>query len=77
MIDIGVQEELVQKGGSWFSYKDTRLSQGRENSKSYLKDNPNLALEIENLIREKYNLPLTKSVINEEPVMDDVKENKD
>ena len=65
---IGVQEELVQKCGSWFSYKDIRLGQGRENSKLYLKDNPDLALEIENLIREKYNLPLTKAVINEEPV---------
>jgi len=73
LIDIGVQEELVQKGGSWFSYKDIRLGQGRENSKLYLKDNPDLALEIENLIREKYNLPLTKAVINEEPVGEDVK----
>ena len=73
LIDIGVQEELVQKGGSWFSYKDIRLGQGRENSKLYLKDNPDLALEIENLIREKYNLPLTKAVIHEEPVGEDVK----
>lgn len=73
LIDIGVQEELVQKGGSWFSYKDIRLGQGRENSKLYLKDNPDLALEIENLIREKYNLPLTKVVINEETVGEDVK----
>ncbi|MBU3142384.1 recombinase RecA [Clostridium sp. CF012] len=73
LIDIGVQEELVQKGGSWFSYKDTRLGQGRENSKLYLKANPDLVLEIENLIREKYNLPLTKAVINEEPVGEGVK----
>jgi recombination protein RecA len=70
LIDIGVNEEIVQKGGSWFSYKDIRLGQGRENSKVYLKDNPDLAIEIENLIREKYNLPLTKAVINEELVGD-------
>lgn len=61
LIDIGVQEELVQKSGSWFAYKDTRLGQGRENSKLYLKDNPDIALEIENLIREKYNLSLAKA----------------
>jgi len=72
LLDIAVNEELVQKGGTWFSYKDTILGQGRENSKLYLKDNPDLALEIENLIREKYNLPLTRAVINEEPVGEDV-----
>ncbi|MPN32722.1 Protein RecA [bioreactor metagenome] len=66
LIDIAVNEELVQKSGAWFSYKDIRLGQGRENSKLYLKENPDLALEIENLIREKYNLPVTKMVIKEE-----------
>ncbi|WP_186430114.1 recombinase RecA [Clostridium sp. BSD9I1] len=66
LIDIAVNEELVQKSGAWFSYKDIRLGQGREISKLYLKENPDLALEIENLIREKYNLPVTKMVIKEE-----------
>lgn len=66
MIDISVNEELVQKSGAWFSYKDIRLAQGRENSKLYLKENTDLALEIENLIREKYNLPVIKMVIKEE-----------
>jgi recombination protein RecA len=68
LIDVGVIEEIVQKGGSWFSYNDIRLGQGRENSKVYLKDNPKVALEIENLIRRKYHLPLIKEVINDEPV---------
>jgi recombination protein RecA len=72
LIDIAVKEEIVQKSGAWFSYKDERLGQGRENSKLYLKENPELAFEIENLIREKYNLPLTKAVINEEPLKEDV-----
>jgi recombination protein RecA len=71
LIDVGVIEEIVQKGGSWFSYKDTRLGQGRENSKLYLKDNPDVALEIENQIREKHNLPLIKAVIKEEPGLDE------
>ena len=73
LIDIGVMEEFVQKVGAWFSYKDTRLGQGRENSKLYLKDNQVIALEIENLIRGKYKLPLTKKVVNEGPVGEDVK----
>lgn len=60
VLDIGAKEEIVQKSGSWFSYKDVRLGQGRENAKQYLKENPELMKEIEILIREKYNLPLNK-----------------
>lgn len=63
ILDVGVKEEIVQKSGAWFSYKDTRLGQGRENSKQFLKENPSIALEIENLIRDKYKLPLIKSEI--------------
>ena len=62
IIDVGVKEEIVQKSGAWFSYGDIRLGQGRENAKSYLKENPEVALEIENKIREKHNLPLNKGV---------------
>ncbi|MGL4571911.1 MAG: recombinase RecA [Clostridium sp.] len=60
IIDVGVKEEIVQKSGAWFSYGDIRLGQGRENSKGYLKENPEVALEIENKIRGKHNLPLMK-----------------
>jgi len=60
LIDIAVKEDIVEKSGAWFSYKDARLGQGRENSKLYLKENPEIALEIENIIREKYNLKLVK-----------------
>ena len=66
LIDIAVNEDLVQKSGAWFSYKDIRLGQGRENSKLYLKDNTDLAFEIENLIRKKCSLPLIKTVIKED-----------
>lgn len=61
LIDIAVKEELVQKSGAWFSYKDIRLGQGRENAKIYLKENPAVTAEIESLIREKYKLPLSKT----------------
>ncbi|MBB6697512.1 recombinase RecA [Clostridium algidicarnis] len=60
VLDIGSKEDIVQKSGSWFSYKDVRLGQGRENAKQYLKENPELMKEIEVLIREKFNLPLSK-----------------
>ena len=58
IVDVGVKENIVQKSGAWFSYGDIRLGQGRENAKQYLRDNPEVALEIENKIRLKYELPL-------------------
>jgi len=61
VLDIGVVEEIVQKSGAWFSYGDIRLGQGRENSKQYFKENPLVMLEIENKIRKKHNLPLSKN----------------
>ncbi len=63
IVDVGVKEGIVQKSGAWFSYGDIRLGQGRENAKIYLKDNPEVALDIENQIREKYNLPLMTDVV--------------
>ncbi|AYD41432.1 recombinase RecA [Clostridium fermenticellae] len=66
VLDVGVREELVQKSGAWFSYKETRLGQGRENAKQFLKENPNIMYEIENTIREKYDLPIINPKINEE-----------
>lgn len=66
LIDIAVKEDIVEKSGAWFSYKDARLGQGRENSKLYLKENSEIALEIENIIREKYNLKLVKQTKEDE-----------
>ena len=60
IVDVGVKESLVQKSGAWFYYDEIRLGQGRENAKMYLKENPDLALEIENKIREKHGLPMIK-----------------
>ncbi len=62
IVDVGVKEGIVQKSGAWFSYGDIRLGQGRENAKIYLKDNPEVALDIENQIREKYDLPLIDDI---------------
>ena len=58
VIDLGAELNIVEKAGSWYSYGETRLGQGRENAKQYIRDNPEMMLEIENLIREHYGLPL-------------------
>ena len=58
IVDVGVKEGIVQKSGAWFSYNEIRLGQGRENAKNFLRDNPEVASEIENKIREKYELPI-------------------
>lgn len=50
LIDLGIDHDLVQKSGSFFSYGDTRLGQGRNNSKQFLSENPDIALEIETRI---------------------------
>jgi recombination protein RecA len=55
LIDLGVEQGLVNKAGAFFSYGDIRLGQGRENAKQYLKQNPELAGEIEQRIRASAN----------------------
>ena len=56
LVDAGVTAEVVNKSGSWFSYQDIKLGQGRENSKDFLRDNPEIAAEIEKKIRIKCGL---------------------
>ena len=51
LIDLGVQAGIIDKSGSWYSYKDHKLGQGRESARSYLKDNPSIANEIEQAIK--------------------------
>ena len=56
IIDIGTEMDIVNKSGAWYSYNNERLGQGRENAKQYLKDNPQIANEIEMKIRDNSNL---------------------
>ena len=51
IIDLGVQADIIDKSGAWYSYKDEKIGQGRENTKQFLKDNPELLNEIESRIR--------------------------
>ncbi|MGN6671395.1 MAG: recombinase RecA [Candidatus Nucleicultricaceae bacterium] len=57
LIDLGVKHEIVEKSGSWYAFGDKKIGQGRESAKTFLKDNPGIAREIENLILEKVGLP--------------------
>ena len=52
LLDLGVKADLVEKSGSWFSYNSQRIGQGRENAKNFLRENPEIADEIERKIRE-------------------------
>jgi recombination protein RecA len=63
LIDLGVQYDMIGKSGAWYNYGDVRLGQGRENSKQFLRDNPDLADEVEAALREQLGLP--PSVIRE------------
>ena len=51
IIDLGVQADIIDKSGAWYSYKDEKIGQGRENTKQFLNDNPELLNEIESRIR--------------------------
>ena len=56
ILDLGVKAGIVEKSGSWFSYNSTRIGQGRENAKSFLRDNPEVSGEIETAIRQSAGL---------------------
>ncbi|SFS60156.1 recombinase RecA [Marininema halotolerans] len=64
ILDIGSELDIVNKSGAWYSFDGDRLGQGRENSKQFLKENSQIALQIENRIREHFDLSVT-------PVSDD------
>jgi recombination protein RecA len=73
ILDLGVKAGIVEKSGSWFSYNSTRIGQGRENAKNFLRENPEMTQEIENSIRESAGL-IAESMTNmseEDPVNDD------
>ena len=76
LIDLGVAMEVIEKSGSWYSYKGERLGQGRENVRKYLKENKELAKEIEMKIRELAGLPIPKKeekLAKEEKLLKEVK----
>ena len=72
LIDLGVKANVVEKSGAWFSYDSTRLGQGRENSKAFLRANPEMADRIEAEIRKNSGLLTEKIFDNIDPSDSDV-----
>lgn len=66
LIDLGVEASIVQKSGAWYSYDETRLGQGRESAKTFLAENAELRLEIENKVRAHYGLKTDEADVQEE-----------
>jgi recombination protein RecA len=62
LIDLGVKANVVEKAGAWFSYDSTRIGQGRENAKQFLRDHPEMAVSIEAKVREQSGV-ITNSMI--------------
>jgi recombination protein RecA len=60
IIDIGVEKGIIKKAGSWFSYEDTKLGQGRDAVKLLFQENPDLAEEIEGRIKEALSIEAAK-----------------
>ena len=58
ILDIAVNNDIIEKSGAWFAYGGQKIGQGRENTKIYLAENPQVMLEIENKVRELYDLPV-------------------
>src|SRR6476659_1302659 len=71
LLDIGLENKIIEKSGSWFSYGDMRLGQGRENAKLFIKENPDLASEIEGKVRRALGIGVPELTVIEggEPAM--------
>jgi recombination protein RecA len=71
VLDAGVKCDIIRKSGSWFYLGEDRLGQGRENVKAFLRDNPAIAAEIEQLIRSQAltRLPLVSETSEEDPAI--------
>jgi recombination protein RecA len=65
LVELGVKDDLVGKAGSWYSYKGTKIGQGKDNARQYLKDHPEIAAEIEAAIRAKH-LPTDEQIAAQE-----------
>ena len=71
LIDLGVKAGVVEKSGAWYSFADQRIGQGRENAKTFLKDNPDVAFQIEDKIRAAHGLDFAMSGEDQGEILDD------
>ncbi len=65
LIDVGVEQGFIRKSGAWYTYEGDQLGQGKENSRNFLRDNPDLGIEIEKKIKEKLGIG---AVLTDEPI---------
>ncbi len=71
LIDLGVKSGIIEKSGAWFSYNGDKIGQGRENAKNFLKQNPQIADEIEKKIRADAGHLTTEMIGDDEPMGDE------
>ncbi len=69
ILDLAAEVSIINKSGSWFSYKETRIGQGRENAKQFLQEHPDMCLEVENAVREHYGLVSLSDVPQEDKML--------
>ena len=58
ILDLATEQDIIKRSGAWYSYGDTRIGQGRENARVFLQENPEITQEVENKLRELFNLPV-------------------
>jgi recombination protein RecA len=66
VIDMGVEAKVLEKSGSWYAYNGEKIGQGKDNAREFLKENPDLAVEIENKVRAAVGIPLLPGAVEEE-----------
>jgi recombination protein RecA len=66
VIDMGVTARIIEKSGAWYAYGGEKIGQGRDNAREFLRENPELAREIENKIRESLNIALLPAAADED-----------
>ncbi|KAA3651676.1 MAG: recombinase RecA [Proteobacteria bacterium] len=67
IIDLGVEASIVDKAGAWYSYNGTKIGQGKDNTREFLRNNPALGREIENKVRAHFNLPAMPEIAASTP----------
>ena len=66
IIDMGVNARILEKSGAWYAYNGEKIGQGRDNAREFLRENPELAREIENKVRESLGIPLLPADVEAE-----------
>ena len=67
IIDMGVTARIVEKSGAWYAYNGEKIGQGRDNAREFLRENPDLAREIENKVRESLGIALLPAALEAAP----------